>query len=167
MLKISKYHKLSMCRIPPSLKTIPLALSYETFISLYWPGALSCCQRLFKSAQSYSTHYYKQHKPPSPPLHLSCINSSTDPLTESREKILTSSQPTITDLESDNSSDIISLPDDTGNKSHQQEKPVSQNQPSALSKLYRQQFGRTNDAGSTTRKRKTLSTDNSLRSCFM
>lgn len=155
MLKISKYHKLSTCRIPPSLKTIPLALSYETFITLYWPGALSCCQRLFKSAQSYSTHYYKQHKPPSPPLHLSCISSTESG--EPQDQVLSSSQPTIADLESDNSSDIISLPDDTGSKSHQQ---VKSSQPSALSKLYRQQFGRTNDMSSAARKRKTLSNNN-------
>ena len=51
------------CSIPPSLKNIPLALSYETFIKLYWPGAMSCCRKLFNSSKKYSDHYYKFHRP--------------------------------------------------------------------------------------------------------
>ncbi|KZR99627.1 Uncharacterized protein APZ42_004434, partial [Daphnia magna] len=43
-LKIVKESKLANCSIPQSLKNIPLALSYETFITLYWPGTMSCCK---------------------------------------------------------------------------------------------------------------------------
>lgn len=156
MLKISKYHKLAHCRIPPLLKSVPLALSYETFITLYWPGALSCCQRLFKSSQLYSKHYYRQHKPPSPPLNLSCVASTSNE--EDLLKVSLPSQLTITDIESDNSSDIISLPDESGIKHHQKVQPSQQ---STIATLFRQQFERGNSANDspnpTGRKRKALS----------
>jgi len=79
-LKIKKYRKLNNCSIPPSLKNIPLALSDETFIKHYWPGAMSCSRKLFNSSKKYSDHYYKFHRPevkmPSPPLNLSCISAT-------------------------------------------------------------------------------------------
>lgn len=132
-LKIKKYNQLPLMKIPQNLKSVPLALSYETFITLYWPGAINCCSKNFKSSQSYSTHYYKKHKPSFPPLNLPCITSSED--TNHRTKLKeTPSKPSTSSQNSDHDSDIISVSDD--GKSHRNE-----NNQLALtqSKVYRQQ----------------------------
>lgn len=164
-LKVTKYNKLTSVKIPQTLKSIPLALSYETFITLYWPGAMSCCQRLYKSSQAYSGHYYKKHKPPSPPFMLSCVPpnmpSPGENLTQIKEtprKSPATAQLAIADVESDTSSDIISLPDDSNSKSHHNgETPKVGSQP----KVYRQQmlqFKPGDRAPSVAKKRKALST---------
>ena len=52
------------CVIPDVLKRVPLALSYQTFIHFYWPGALMCCNRKYTSSRCYGLHFYKRHVPP-------------------------------------------------------------------------------------------------------
>ncbi|KAI9551733.1 hypothetical protein GHT06_022069 [Daphnia sinensis] len=165
-LKIVKYSKLANCRIPQSLKNIPLALSYETFITLYWPGAMSCCRKLYKSSHKYSAHYYKQHIPqikiPSPSLNLGCI-SATPPEddmneTETVSKTSSTSQLATAHLYSDNSSDIVSLPDESGDKSlPAQESATNFRQAMASQTLTNRPSSSSDSTFLVARKRKTLS----------
>ncbi|XP_032791186.2 uncharacterized protein LOC116928246 isoform X2 [Daphnia magna] len=165
-LKIVKYSKLANCRIPQSLKNIPIALSYETFITLYWPGAMSCCKKLYKSSHKYSAHYYKQHVPqitiPSPSLNLGCI-SATPPEddmneTETVSKTSSTSQLATAHLYSDNSSDIVSLPDELGDKSlPAQESVPNFRQAMTSQSLTNRPSSSSDSTGLAARKRKTLS----------
>ncbi|XP_057379346.1 uncharacterized protein LOC130701400 isoform X2 [Daphnia carinata] len=165
-LKIVKYSKLANCRIPQSLKNIPIALSYETFITLYWPGAMSCCKKLYKSSHKYSAHYYKQHVPqikiPSPSLNLGCI-SATPPEddmneTETVGKTSTTSQLATAHLYSDNSSDIVSLPDEFDDKSLPTKESVPNFRQAMASQSLTNRPSTSGDfTGLVARKRKTLS----------
>lgn len=128
-LKIEKYKKLSNCIFPDSLSDIPLAGSYEAFIKSYWPGAMSCCKKLFNTPQKYSDHYYKYHAPqlkiPSPPLNLSCVSAMAHEVGMNEVEILSktpsasssSTAQLVVGDQSDSSSDIVSLSGETSYKS--------------------------------------------------
>jgi len=76
-LKREKYPHIADCVIPDVLKRIPLALSFQTLLHLYWPGALICCEKMFTSTRCYGLHLYKSHIHPSPPPKLSILPSKT------------------------------------------------------------------------------------------
>ena len=76
-LKREKYPHIADCVIPDVLKRIPLALSFQTLLHLYWPGALICCEKKFTSTRCYGLHLYKSHIHPSPPPKLSILPSKT------------------------------------------------------------------------------------------
>ena len=63
--------------IPDVLKRVPLALSFQTLLHLYWPGAMMCCEKKFTSTRCYGLHLYKSHIHPSPPPKLSILPSKT------------------------------------------------------------------------------------------
>ena len=54
-IKITQYQHFAEAPVPKELIYIPLALSYETYITLYWPGAFKCCNKLF-SAGTHITY---------------------------------------------------------------------------------------------------------------
>jgi hypothetical protein len=163
-LKIKKYRKLNNCSIPPSLKNIPLALSDETFIKLYWPGAMSCCRKLFNSSKKYSDHYYKFHRPevkiPSPPLNLSCISAiALNDIGINEVEVLSKASTSSTSTsqlvmnESESSSDIFFL-DGSNDKNYTPPQPAT----SFRQALAAQPPSSSNDnQSSIVRKRKTLS----------
>lgn len=162
-LKVAKYHSFSFGKIPPSLRSIPLALSYETFIRFYWPGALSCCDKLYKSSQSYSTHYYNMHAQQkttsSSPLSITCLSDNEE--RGKANKLASSasfSELAMADAESD-SSDVVSLPDDTRSKSFPS-KPSTTQRKSYTDQASRSSLPSTSNESSkgSARKRKALST---------
>ena len=76
MLKRDKFHKILGCRdIPKVLKTVPFALSYQSFVLSYWPGPLQCCNKTFGSTRFFCKHLYDCHLPPSAPPSLACFAS--------------------------------------------------------------------------------------------
>jgi hypothetical protein len=76
MLKREKFHKILACReIPKVLKTVPFALSYQSFVLSYWPGPVQCCNKTFGSTRFFCKHLYDSHLPPSAPPSLTCSAS--------------------------------------------------------------------------------------------
>ena len=129
-LKSTKYSKLDGCKIPPSLRTVPLALSYRAFITMYWPGAIVCCDTLYRTTRAYGNHFYKVadsiincfmkikmtfffkfHKSASPLLTRACM--APDVSNNSVDNHGASSQ--MSDDESDSNSDVVMIPDEPSN----------------------------------------------------
>ncbi|KAK4027248.1 hypothetical protein OUZ56_016259 [Daphnia magna] len=95
----------------------------ELKINLAWCHEL--LQNLYKSSLKHSANYYKQHVPqikiPSPSLNLGCISATLPEndmnQTETVSNTASPSQLATAHLYSDNSSNIVSLPDELGDKS--------------------------------------------------